>query len=160
MRVLISKKLKDIADRIISIGDKRMDKFHEHKKTVLDKDILDRIRKEYIGESHGIKFYYVDGKFIRDHVDDDFCLAGNPGRYKYVPMGEIWADRMHDLGDQAPDMIHEYREMKKMIDEGWDYDRAHEYARKIERTVRLKIKTPSKNPLDDFNKYIDENPSE
>ena len=142
--------LRESAGKIVNIGEKRMEHYHPHLKILLNKALLDRIRTKYLGKYAGIDFYFVDGNLIREKVDIDGTLGYNPGRYRYVPEGEIWMEETPEKEDHPPTFLHEYVEMRKMIDKGWSYDKAHDFASKIEEKYRLKEKIPSKNPLDDL----------
>lgn len=145
-------------EKIVDIGEKRMEHYHQHPKILLDKDLLDKIRKEYVGEYKGVKFYFVDGDLLRERIDIDYTLGGNPGRYTYIPEGNVWSEKIPEKKDHTPVFIHEYKEMRKMIDHGWSYDKAHEYASGLEKKYRLQDRTPSNNPLDDFKEYMKNHP--
>ena len=43
--------------------------------------------KEAYFRKLSVGVYQVNGRYIRNHVDIDFCLGGNWARYKYIPEG-------------------------------------------------------------------------
>lgn len=87
----------------------------------------------------GYTIWVVDGSVIRDHIDIEFALGGNPGRYAYVPQDEVWIE---DTGDE-PDMdaiaAHETVESDLMIKDGFSYEEAHTQASKIETDLRRRV---------------------
>ena len=149
--------LRHIARR--SVRDhERMEVYKPHLKRELSKNLLDKIHVKLIGKYQGNKFYIVDGDCIRGKrgvpaTDIDFCLGGNYGRYSYVPMHEFWLEDTGKYGI-APTTLHEYLECGKMIDYGWHYERAHDYASKYEKAFRKTYK-PSKDIFQDFIKEFE-----
>jgi hypothetical protein len=92
---------------------------------------------DWIIAGEPVSIYYVDGIYIRDHIDVDFCLAGNWARYIYVPQGELWIEAA-ESEDFWPIIVHEYTETKHMVEEGMSYEDAHELASATEMKVRNK----------------------
>jgi len=83
-----------------------------------------------------INYMYVDGAYLRDHLFDDFVEGGHFYRYGWVPEGQIWIEDILSIIDQMCTGVHEIHERFKMKYMGWDYERGHESARKIERALR------------------------
>jgi hypothetical protein len=131
---------------------KQDEKYHmEHYKkhpANIDEKKLSRIRKSTIGEYKGVTFYFVDGAYIRDNTDVDFVVGGNPGRYTYVPEGDIWIEQESDQKDVVPFMLHEYSELQDMKS-GKSYDDAHAKASEEEIACR-KSYSPSGSIMKDF----------
>jgi len=103
-----------------------------------DPRLVEKVHVKQICSFENMTFWFVDGKYLRDNIDIDFTEGGNPGRYSYVPEGEIWIDEGMVSGDVIPTMIHELVECKHMH-AGEDYDEAHEKASKVEIIVRQQI---------------------
>jgi hypothetical protein len=102
----------------------------------------DTFWKSYLGEAcpHGLSLVLVDGTYIRDHYDSDFSQGGNGYRYRFVPKGEIWIDCQIDPGEWPLIAFHECVEVEHMKG-GWDYDRAHDAAKKLEGHFRTARRT-------------------
>ena len=140
--------LRHIARRSVRVQD-RMNKYIPHKKNELSDGELKKIRIKHIGDYQGYKFYYVNGEYIRDQQDIDFCLGANGSRYRYTPEDNVWVEHTAERGDIAPTILHEFIELNKMKKDGWTYDRAHDFASKYEKAFR-KVYKPSKDIFQDF----------
>lgn len=84
----------------------------------------------------GYRIYAVDGVTVRNLVHVDFTTGGNPGRYTYVPEGEVWVERVLEPADMAASLLHELVETVLMQEAGLDYDEAHEEASVVESALR------------------------
>ena len=100
---------------------------------------LKKIRIKYLGPLYGVKIYMVDGEYLRNGIYVDYTNGGNPGRYTFVPEGEIWVDR-EKPNDFAATVVHEFVECHHMMKNKKSYDPAHEIANKFEREFRLRVK--------------------
>lgn len=87
----------------------------------------------------GYKVYAVDGAAVRNLVHVDFTTGGNPGRYTYVPEGEVWVERVLEPADMAASLLHELVEAVLMQEGGLDYDEAHEEASAVESALRARM---------------------
>jgi len=98
---------------------------------------------------HGLKVYLVDGKYVRDHYDSDFCQGGNGFAYDFVPKNELWIDGA--IGENEWHLIefHECGEAELMRG-GMSYDEAHDKIKAQEDRLRhtLRPRAPSAEPLD------------
>jgi len=90
----------------------------------------------YFGELLGWKLKEVDGDWIRTHVDIDFVAGGNPGRYAYNPLDEIWVEKIFAGHDRVATIIHELVEASLMIINGFSYEDAHDVASYMEIGIR------------------------
>ena len=115
-----------------------LDFYTPHHSGINDTD-LKKVRIRYFGNLHGIKVYMIDGEFIRNGIYVDFTNGGNPGRYVFIPEGEIWIDN-EKPNDFTATLIHEFVECHHMIKNKKSYDDAHEIANKFERAFRQKVK--------------------
>ncbi len=118
-----------------------LDTYIPHGRGVLSPDLLRRIHRTSVGSESlrsigGYRIYAVDGALVRNAVHIDFTTGGNPGRYSYVPEGEIWVERVLEPTDMAASLYHELVESHLMEKYGLDYDTAHEEASRVESEVR------------------------
>ena len=105
----------------------------------LPKDILNKVRVNYVGKFlEFYKVYEVSGNLLRTKVDIDFVSGGNPGRYAYVPEGEIWIDENLHPNDLAATVIHEFVECIIMEHKGKSYNHSHDKASALELQFRKK----------------------
>ena len=77
------------------------------------------------------KIYIVDGKYVRDNIDDDFHLGGHSAVYSYIPEGEIWLENKEDAI-----LLHEVIEHVIMEYLTLDYAEAHAIATQFETLYR------------------------
>lgn len=112
-----------------------LDKWKSHGSDLSD-EVLEEIRVSDLGVLYNVKVYAVDGKLLRNHVDIDFTTGANPGRYMFVPDGEIWVEKIMIPSDFAPCVVHEFVEYLLMRDSGLSYDDAHRKANKYEGEMR------------------------
>ena len=81
--------------------------------------------------------WLVDGRKVRDHYDIDFTEGGHGLVYDWIPKNEIWIDDDLNPSERKYVLAHERFEWKKM-DQGMEYDDAHEAASKAELQMRRK----------------------
>lgn len=93
------------------------------------------INPRTIGRKGRYKVVLVNGTAVRK-VDPDFVAGGNPARYGYVPMDEVWVDDCTSQGDVTPYVVHEAVESDLMRRKGLSYDDAHAMATKAEMKIR------------------------
>jgi len=120
----------------------RSDRYHPAR-ALPPPPLLRLIKRRSGGKIGDFEVWFVDGEIIRDHIDLDFVLGGNPGRYRYVPEGEIWIERGLRLTptDAAPTILHEAVECILMQTAGATYSQGHDAANVAERALRLAITT-------------------
>ena len=116
-----------------------MDVYHPHRHQ-LSPEQLSRIRRDFLGTVSGYKIYVVDGDYIRGTygnkpIDIDFTEGGNPGRYEYIPEGEIWIEAAK-LADMMATVVHEVTECIQMERSRITYDDAHDRSSGIEGGFR------------------------
>jgi hypothetical protein len=78
----------------------------------------------------------VDGTKVRDDIDTDFTMGGNPSRYSYIPKGEMWVEKNLSPKDRVSTVIHEAIEHRLMKNRGMNYETAHDEANKSDKKVR------------------------
>ena len=98
---------------------------------------------------HGLKVYLVDGKYVRDTYDSDFCQGGNGFAYPFVPKDEIWIDAAITEDEWHLIEFHECGEVELMR-RGMSYDEAHDKIKALEDRIRRSPprRAPSVLPLD------------
>lgn len=139
-----------MAKNKIYTQDDRMDFYKPHEKVKLEEGLLTRIRVREVGKFMEFSIWLVDGEVIRDEVDVDFTAGGNPGRYLYVPEGEIWVEETSTEKDYLASVVHEWYEAELMIKSGLSYSDAHDEAASVERDLRRDVSLKHKQilPLD------------
>ncbi len=110
--------------------------YHYEERNLPDAETRRKLRPRVVGRWGKYKVVLVNGTAVRDRLDPDFVAGGNPGRYGYVPMDELWVDDSTARGDVGPYVQHEGVESDHMIERGMSYDDAHELATTAERRVR------------------------
>jgi len=84
---------------------------------------------------HGDEIFIVNGTHVRDKWDTIFIQGGHKLRYGFVPEGEIWIEASLPEDERRFVIAHECYELEKMRG-GWDYDRAHNAAKRMENKLR------------------------
>lgn len=93
------------------------------------------VRDKLVGTVVGTDVWLVHGRAVRDTIDVDFTMGGNPFRYDYVPPGEVWIDATLGPKDVAATVVHEVAEMRGMSG-GKRYAAAHAAANVPELEAR------------------------
>lgn len=114
---------------------------HGYQKTVSrgvsrDFEKSSRFKSKKLGNVISFDVWSVDGEAIRNQIDIDFVAGGNPGRYNYVPMGQIWIERNIARKGIAPVIVHEIVECIFMQVGRMTYSQAHDMANAIEGDMR------------------------
>ena len=82
-----------------------------------------------------VSVWIINGRLVRSVFDIDFTEGGHDYVYEFIPENEVWID--NDLGESERPyvLLHELHE-RNLMAKGWDYDRAHANASKIEYYCR------------------------
>lgn len=128
------------ASRAPSDDPKRLSSY-EHRHRRPPKPVWDKLkvrRAGYVTNASGEKLEVVevDGQVVRDRVDIDFVAGGNPGRYSYVPHGQIWVEADSSPKDKVATILHEVHEDDLMRNSALSYEDAHDDALRLERKFR------------------------
>lgn len=94
-------------------------------------EIAQRARVRELGCLLGFAVVECDGPFLRNFVDVEFTEGGNPGRYPWIPPGELWVERTTDWADMLACAVHELHESQLMA-QGLPYEEAHSQASGVE----------------------------
>lgn len=91
----------------------------------------------------GFKVWIVDGKYIRDNVEEEFTNYGQHYQFKFIPEDEFWIDRERDFGEEKY-FIESMLVMDRLISKGMKDKEAAKIADRIERRERSKSKLMKK----------------
>lgn len=112
--------------------------FYRPESRQIPDSLLKQILRKKLCNFLGFEIWVVNGSVIRDKLDMEFALGGNPARYQYVPENQIWIENIPDITEVA---IHELTETIFMLT-GLSYDKAHEKASQIEEFFRKEMLNP------------------
>jgi hypothetical protein len=82
-----------------------------------------------------VSVWIVNGRLLRSVFDIDFTEGGHDYVYEFVPENEVWIDNDLSESERPYVLLHELHE-RNLMAKGWDYDRAHADASKIEYHCR------------------------
>ncbi len=82
--------------------------------------------------------WIVNGKYIRDNIDEEFVNFGHHCSYNFVPENEFWIDKEYGKGDDKKFYVEHMLIEHSLISNGEKYDKALEKADRIERGERRK----------------------
>lgn len=91
--------------------------------------------EEQIATLLDYKVMAVDGDWLRN-IDIDFVAGGNPARYSYVPLDELWVEKVYEGHDREATILHELVECEAMMNHKLSYDDAHDVASLFEIAYR------------------------
>ncbi|MEK6833410.1 MAG: hypothetical protein AABY32_05160 [Nanoarchaeota archaeon] len=100
------------------------------------------IKKAYIkkfSEISGFKVWIVNGKYIRDNIDEEFTNFGEHYSFKFIPKNEFWIDKERNPGEEKY-FIESMLVMNRLIAKGMKDEKAAKIADRIERGERSKSK--------------------
>ena len=103
---------------------------------------LFNVKKPYIKkycEVAGFSVWIVDGKYIRENIDEEFTNFGQHFRFRFVPKNEFWIDKTRQGGEEQFYIDHMIAE-NRMMSEGKDYYYALKMADKIEKRERSTVR--------------------
>jgi hypothetical protein len=83
----------------------------------------------------GLSVWIVNGRLVRSVFDIDFTAGGHDYVYEFVPENEVWIDDDIEENERGYVLLHELHERNRMAS-GWDYDKAHAQASRLEYRLR------------------------
>ena len=98
------------------------------------------MKKPYIRkftEVSGFSVWIVDGKYIRDNIDEEFTNYGQNRRFNFIPANEFWIDKERKSGEEKY-YIDSMLVMNRLMAKGISHDEAVKKADAIERRERAK----------------------
>jgi len=99
-----------------------------------------RAHERHLGRLGDFDVWLVHGRLVRDEIEVDFTMGGNPLRYPtFVPPWEIWIDAALGSKDVAATIVHELVETYAMR-KGMRYGSAHDVANVAEKDARLLLR--------------------
>jgi hypothetical protein len=104
------------------------------------------IKKAYIkkfSEISDFKVWIVNGKYIRDNLDEEFTNFGQHYQFKFIPKNEFWIDRERNPGEEKY-FIESMLVMNRLMSKGMGNKDAAKAADRIERRERAKSKLMKK----------------
>jgi hypothetical protein len=82
-----------------------------------------------------VSVWIVDGRLVSNVFDVDFTESGHDYVYEFVPENEVSLDNDLNEAERPYVLLHELHE-RNLMAQGWNYDRAHADASKIEYHCR------------------------
>ncbi len=90
---------------------------------------------ENAGEMGELHAWIVDGKYVREHIDEEFTNFGHHFSFDFIPLKELWLDREAHPDERRFFMAHLLVE-RRLMAKGVEYDKALEEADRAERKER------------------------
>lgn len=106
------------------------------------------MKKPYIRkycEVDGISVWIVDGNYVRTNLDEEFTNFGQRYQFKFIPKNEFWIDEEHGGNDEKNFYINNMLTLRKLISQGYGYDKAYNMTSKVDKKERKKSKFYEKN---------------
>ncbi len=94
------------------------------------------VYRMHMGVRDGFDIWIVDGGTVRREIYPEFLFGGNPQRYLFVPLREIWVDNAVAAEEFGYTVAHELRERGLMAHKRISYEDAHRLALDLERSMR------------------------
>lgn len=95
--------------------------------------------KKYKRVYNNILVYIVDGKYIRDNIDEEFTNCAMHEQFKFIPKNEFWIDKEGKAGEKKfyiDSMIF----MRRLLERGVSYKEAWRISDNFDRAERTKPK--------------------
>lgn len=129
---------------------------------------VEKIYLKKLGNFSGFKVWIVDGKYIRDKIEEEFTNYAQHYNFKFIPKNEFWIDKERNPGEERY-FIDSMLAMNRMISKGAGIKEAIKAANRIEKRERSKsklmrkemrikknkgnvLRTVYKKPLKEYNK--------
>lgn len=120
---------------------------------------LENVYEVYMGVRAGLKVWVVDWHFVAANLWSEFLMGGNDQRYRFNPEGEAWIDSTMGIEEYEYTLEHEVLERHLMRQNGWSYDRAHDYAtEQLDGALRARNKARIERKLSKLGKDSDFGP--
>ena len=82
------------------------------------------------------KIYYVDGNWVRDHIETDFTIGGSHYSYEKIPKNELWIENTRTERDKSFNMLHVVFEYTLIKHGNMSESKAHNYSQGTENLFR------------------------
>jgi hypothetical protein len=104
---------------------------------------IDKIYLKKFSKVSGFKVWIVDGKYIRDNVEEEFTNYAQHYNFRFIPYDEFWIDKERNPGEEKY-FIDSMLVMNRLISKGVGRIEALKRANKIEKRERSKSKLMKK----------------
>jgi hypothetical protein len=104
---------------------------------------IDKIYLKKVGKVSGFKVWIVDGKYIRDNVEEEFTNYAQHYQFRFIPKDEFWIDKERNPGEEKY-FIDSMLVMNRLISKGISISNAIKAANKVEKRERSKSKLMKK----------------
>jgi hypothetical protein len=104
---------------------------------------IEKIYIKKFGKVSGFKVWIVDGKYIRDNIEEEFTNYAQHYRFKFIPENEFWIDKERTPGEEKY-FIDSMLVMNRLMSKGVSHKDAVKAANRIERRERSKSKLMKK----------------
>ncbi len=98
---------------------------------------IEKIYIKKFGKFSGFKVWIVDGKYIRDNIEEEFTNYGQHYQFRFIPHDEFWIDKERNPGEEKY-FIDSMLVMNRLISKGEGIKEAIKKANKIEKRERSK----------------------
>ena len=100
------------------------------------------MKKPYLKKYAGLKgftVWIVDGKYIRDNIDEEFTNCGQHYGFRFIPKNEFWIDKERAPGEEKY-YIDSMLSMNSLMSKGVSQDKAIKISDALEIKERRKSK--------------------
>jgi hypothetical protein len=104
---------------------------------------IEKIYIKKFSKVSGFKVWIVNGKYIRDNLDEEFTNCGQHYNFKFIPKNEFWIDKERNPGEEKY-FIDSMLVMNRLVSKGVGIKEAIKTANKIEKRERSKSKLMKK----------------
>ncbi len=99
------------------------------------KETVEGVKIKLLKNRGVLKVYLVNGPFVRQNIDPNFCLGGHWLVYNYIPKNEVWLDDAVAKKELKYILVHELFEVA-LMKKGKSYNNAHDFANAAEKESR------------------------
>jgi hypothetical protein len=100
---------------------------------------IENIYVKKIGKVSGFKVWIVNGKYIRDNIEEEFTNYAQHDNFSFIPKDEFWIDKERNPGEEKY-FIDFMLAFNRFFSKGISYNKAWDMANKIEKRERGKSK--------------------
>ncbi|MDP3966388.1 MAG: hypothetical protein Q8Q04_02565 [archaeon] len=93
--------------------------------------------EKLLGKIGNLKIWTVNGKYVRDNLNEEFTTCGEHYVFPFVPKNELWLD--HEFGTKDEKYYIDYILTEyKLMSKGSSYDKAWKEGNKVQKREREK----------------------
>jgi hypothetical protein len=104
---------------------------------------IENIYLKKFSKVSGFKVWIVNGKYIRDNVEEEFTNYGQHYQFPFIPKDEFWVDKERTPGEEKY-FIDSMLVINRLISKGVSLKEAIKRANRIEKRERAKSKLMKK----------------